>query len=107
MKIAPGTCMNSDTPALFRRETRQREIVEVNETVKQLSGGVDLHGEPRFGKVYLNFMRSLLQATPYLGFMLAQQIFDELFPRIVWKAVGRVHQAQGRWRYHGLLHRHV
>src|SRR5260370_10549086 len=39
--------------------------------------------------------------------MLAQQIVDELLPRIVWKAFGWVHQAQGRWRYHGLLDRHV
>src|SRR3979411_1368595 len=39
--------------------------------------------------------------------MLAQQIFDELLPRIVRDAFGWVQQAQGRWRYHGLLYRHV
>jgi len=60
MKIAAGTSMNPDALALLWRETREREVIQVNETVKEPPGGIDLYGKPRFGKVYLNFMRSFL-----------------------------------------------
>src|SRR5438876_2039336 len=103
MKIPAGTGVDPDALALLWRETREREVVQVDETVKELPGGIDLHGKPRFGEVYLNLMCSFLQAASHLGFMLAQQIFDELLPRIARNAFGWVHQAQGRWRYHGLL----
>ena len=99
--------MNPDAPALFRRKTRQRQIVEVYKTVEQLAGRINLHGQPCLGKVDLHLMRSLLQAPSYLGFMLAQQIFDEFLARIIGNVLGRVHQAQRRRRYHRLLYRHV
>src|ERR1700730_18360575 len=52
-------------------------------------------------------MRALFQAAPYLGFMLAQQIVDELLARIIPNPLGWVHQTQGRRRDHRLLDRHV
>src|SRR5258708_9126541 len=107
IEIIPRAGMDPDAPALFLREPRQREIVEVNEAVEEVPGGIDLHGQPSLGEVHLNLVRALFQAAPYLGFMLAQQIIDELFARIVPKALGWIHQTQGRRRYHRLLDRHV
>src|SRR6266436_2286604 len=52
-------------------------------------------------------MGAFFQAAQYLGFVLIQQIVDELLARIIWDALGRVHQTQGRRRYHRLLDRHV
>src|SRR6267378_1931833 len=72
-----------------------------------MAGGIDLYGQPSFGKVELDLMRALVQAPPYLGFALAQQIVDELLARIVPNALGRVYQTQGRRRYHRLLDGHV
>src|SRR5437867_1989090 len=66
---------------------------------------IDLYGEASFGEVHLHLIRALLQAAPYLGFMFAKQIFDELLARIIRNCLGRVHQAQGRWRDHRLLDR--
>ena len=84
--------MTPNTPALLWRETRQREIVQVNKAIKEPPGGIDLHGQPCFGKIDLNLMRPLLQATTYLCLMLAQQIFNELLVRIIRDAFGWVHQ---------------
>src|SRR3979490_2967026 len=52
-------------------------------------------------------MCALFQAAPYFGFMLTQQISDELLARIISNALGWVHQTQGRRRYHRLLDWHV
>jgi hypothetical protein len=46
MEIAPGTGMNPDALALLWREPRKREAIQVNETVRELPGGIDLHGKP-------------------------------------------------------------
>src|ERR1700676_1446372 len=87
--------MDPDAPALFGREPRKREIVEVNEAVKEMPRGIYLHGQPSFGEVHLDFMCALFQAAPYLSFMLAEQIVDELLSRIIRNPLC-VHQTQGR-----------
>src|ERR1700732_110289 len=69
--------------------------------------GIDLYRPLSFREVDLHPVRALFQAAPYLNFMLAQQVIDELLARIIWNARGWVHQAQGRGRYHRLLHRYV
>ncbi len=88
IEIIPRAGMDPDAPALFWREPRQREIVEVNEAVKEVPRRIDLHGQPSFGEVYLNLMRALFQATAYLGSMLVQQILDELLARIIRNRLG-------------------
>src|SRR5207253_7235528 len=70
IEIVPRAGMDPDAPALFRREPRQREIVQVDEAVEEMPGGIDLDGQPSFGEVHLNLVRSLLQAQPYLRFVL-------------------------------------
>ncbi len=107
MEIVPRAGMDPDAPACFGRETREREVVQVDEAVEQIPGGVDLHGQPSLGEVHLHLVGAPGQAAPYVGFMLAQQIVDELLARVAGNALGRVHQAQGRRRYHRLLDRHV
>src|ERR1700681_1434262 len=69
--------------------------------------GIDLHSQPSFGEVHLNLVRAFFQTAPYLGFMLAQQVVNELLARIIWNALGWVHQTQCRGRYHRLLDRYV
>src|SRR5260370_39617066 len=56
MQIPSGTGVDPDALALLWRETREREVVQVDETVKELPGGSDLHCKPRFSEVYLNLM---------------------------------------------------
>src|SRR2546428_12335157 len=70
-----------------------------------MPGRINLYGQASFGEIQLHLVRALLQAAPYLGFMLAQQIFDELLARIIRNCLGRVHQAQGRRRDYRLLDR--
>ena len=72
-----------------------------------MPGRINLYGQASFGEVHLHLIRALLQAAPYLGFMFAQQIFDELLAGIIGHCLGRVHQAQGRRRDHRLLDRDV
>src|SRR5258708_33065253 len=48
-------------------------------------------------------MGTLFQAAAYLGFVLSEQIVDELLAGIVRNALGWVHQTQGRRRYYRLL----
>src|SRR3984893_2478317 len=78
IKIISRAGVDTDAPALLWREPRQREVVQVNEAVEKISGRVDLHGQPSFGEVDLNLVRTLFQAAPNLGFMLAQEIVNEL-----------------------------
>src|SRR5258708_8319608 len=99
--------MHPDAAALFGRETRQREIIEVDEAVQEMSGGIDLYREASFGEVHLHLASALVQAAPDLGFMLAQQVVDELLARIIPNLLRRVHQARGRRRYPRLLDRNM
>ena len=78
IKIISRAGVDTDAPALLWLEPRQREVVQVNEAVEKISGRVDLHGQPSFGEVDLNLVRTLFQAAPNLGFMLAQEIVNEL-----------------------------
>ena len=66
--------MHADAPAFLGGEPRQREVVQVDEAVEQVPGGVDLDGEPPFGEVDLHLVRALLQAAAHLGLVLAQQV---------------------------------
>src|SRR5207237_6249561 len=95
IEIISRAGMDPDAPALFGREPRKGEIVEVNEAVKEMPGGIDLDGQPCFGEVHLDLMRALFQAAAYLGLMLAQQVVDELVARIIRYPLC-VHQTQGR-----------
>ena len=88
---------NRDSARLFRSM----------KLLRRFPGGIDLHRQPSFGEVDLNLVRALLQAAANLGFVLAQQIVDELLARIARDPFGRIHEAQRRGRDDRLLHRHV
>src|SRR6202171_1812631 len=107
IEIISRAGVDTDAPALLRREPRQREVVQVDEAVEKISRRIDLRGQPSFGEIDLNLVRTLFQAAPYLGFMLVQQIVDELLARIIQNRFGWVQQTQGRRRNHRLLDRHV
>jgi hypothetical protein len=72
-----------------------RDIVQVNEAVQKKPGGINLHGQSSFGEVHLNLVRTLFQAAPYLGFMLAQQNVHEMLARIIQNRLVWVHETQG------------
>src|SRR5258706_8553448 len=99
--------MHPDAAALFRRETRQREIIEVDEAVQEMPGGIDLYREGSFGEVPLHVASALVQAAPDLGFMLGRQVVDELLARIIPNLLRRVLQAKGGRRYPRLLYRNM
>ncbi len=83
IEIASRAGMDPDAPALLWREPRQRKVVQVDEAVEKISRGIDLRVQPSFGEIDLNLVGTLFQAAPYLGFMLVQQIVDELLARII------------------------
>ena len=93
--------------ALLGGEPRQRQVVQVDEAVQQVAGGVDLDRQPPFGEVDLDLVRALPQAAADFGLVLAQQVVDELLAGVAGDLLGRVHEAQGRGRDDRLLHRHV
>ena len=70
-------------------------------------GGVDLDRQPTLREVDLDLVGALLQAAADLGFVLVQQVVDELLARVAGNLVGRIHEAQRRGRDDRLLHRHV
>ena len=74
--------MHADPLPLLGGESRQREIIQINEAVKQFSGGIDLDRQPALREIDLNLMGAFFQTAPYLGFVLAQQIVDELLSRV-------------------------
>src|ERR1700687_1337971 len=44
IEVVPRAGMDSDAPALFRREPREREVVQVDEAVQEIPGWIDLYG---------------------------------------------------------------
>ena len=75
--------------------------------LKQLARRIDLHRQSSFGEVDLNRVRAFLEATTNLRFVLPQEILDELLARVSGNLLGRIHEAQRRWRDHRLLDRAV
>ena len=53
-------------------------------------------GQPAFGKIHLHRVGAPGQAGPHLRFVFAQQVLDELFPRVAGQGFGGVHEAEGR-----------
>jgi hypothetical protein len=88
--------MDPDPPALRCGETRQCEVVQVDETGQQLARWVDLDGQAPFGEIDLHFRSPLIEAAPHFMYVLADEILDEARSRIVRQAPGRVQQARAR-----------
>jgi len=84
--------MHADALAVRRGETRQREIVQVDESAQQIAGRIDFDGEPSLGKVDLHFIGAFLQTAAHLRFVLAQQVLDELVARVVGNPLGGIHE---------------
>jgi hypothetical protein len=55
--------VHADALAVLRGESRQREVVEVDEAVEEMPGRVDLDRQTPFREVDLNLVRALLQAV--------------------------------------------
>src|ERR1700682_580266 len=73
--------------------------------MQQFAGRIDLDREPRLREVDLYLPCAFPETVAPLRLVLAQQISDELLPRITRNRVGRVHQTQRRRRDDRLLHR--
>src|SRR5262245_26991281 len=101
--VTPRACMHSDTPAFFRGESREREIVQIDEAVEEIPEGIQLNCQALLGEVNLNLVRALLQTAANLGLVLAQQILDEFLARITGNPFGWIHEAQSRGRDDRLL----
>ena len=92
--IAARAGMNAQAQTIRRGKAAQRNVVEIDEAREQLAARINLHRKAAFGEIDLHTMRTLLQTTTYFRLVLAQQIIDELLPRIVRKAFRWIHQAQ-------------
>ena len=87
--IAAGTGVHADPLALLGREPRQRQVVQVDETVQETAGRIDLHRQTALGEVDLDLVGAFLEAAADLRFVLRQQIVDELLARVARDAFGR------------------
>jgi hypothetical protein len=79
---------------LLRREALEDTVVELDEAAEELSGGIELEREPRFGEVDLDLVRAALEAASDVCLGLAEQIVDERLPRIALDPVLRVEKAE-------------
>ena len=85
--------VNSDTPALFLGKAAEREIIELDETVEQHPGRIDLHRQAALGEIDLDLVRAFRETPADLLFMLSEQIVDEFLPRVAGKILRRIHKA--------------
>ena len=72
--VASRTGVNADTLPLLGREPGQREVVQIDEALKQVARGIDLHRQPPFGEVDLHVVGASLQAAADLRLVLVQQV---------------------------------
>jgi hypothetical protein len=63
--------VHADPPAVLGGEPRQREVVQVDETVQEIPGGVELDRQPPLREVDLDLVRASLEAATNLDLMLA------------------------------------
>ena len=64
-------------------------LFKIDEAVQQIPGRIDLHRQPAFGEIDLHLVRAFFQAAADLGFVLAQQIVDELLARVTGNCLRR------------------
>src|SRR6185312_5083637 len=86
--ITTRTGVDADAPTVVVGESREREIVQVDETMEETPGWVDLDREPPFSEVDLDLVRALPQAVTDLGFVLVEQILDELLSGVSGNLLG-------------------
>jgi hypothetical protein len=105
--VAAGAGVHADARALGRCETRKREVVQLDEALQQMPGGIELHREPAFGEVDLHLVRAFVETAPHFGLVLAQKIVYERLARVAGDRCGRIHEAQRGRRDDRLLQWHV
>ena len=88
--------MHADALSVCGGEPGEGEIVQVDESAQQVAGWIDFGGKPPLGEIDLHLVGPLLQTATHFGFVLAQQVFDELLARITGNPLGRVHETQCR-----------
>src|SRR5690242_12651944 len=93
--VAARASMHADSIKLLRSETRECEVIQVDKTVKKPAAGIELYRQPAFREVYLNSVRTLVEAAAYLCFVFPQQVIDELGARVAGNLCRRIHEAQG------------
>ena len=69
--VAAGAGMHPDPHKFFRGKTGECEVIQVNKTVEEFSGGVKFYRQPPFCEVDLNLMRTPLETTANLRLMFA------------------------------------
>jgi len=94
--VSAGARVHADAPALLDGETRQRQIVQIDEALQEIPRGIELDRQPSFREVDLHAVRTLLQTVANLRFVLAQQVINKFIARVAGNPLGRIHQAQGR-----------
>jgi hypothetical protein len=88
--VTAGAGVHADALAVFGRESRQSEIVQIDEAMQEIPGWIDLDRKPPFREGDLNLVRALSQTIADLGLVLMQQILDELLAGIAGNFLGRI-----------------
>jgi hypothetical protein len=55
--VGPGASVHADALSISRREAGEGHVVQINEPMKQVAGGVDLDCQAGLGEVNLNLVR--------------------------------------------------
>ena len=80
--VAARAGVHADTLPLLGREKRaSARLFRSMKLCEKFARRVDLDRQPALGEVDLDLVRALSQATAHLGFVLAQQVVDELLAR--------------------------
>src|ERR1044072_696754 len=92
--VTTRTCMHANSHTLLAVESRQGQVIKVDEALQQISGGIDFDSQSCFGEVDLDLVRALEQTSANLGFVLAQQVFYELVAWVTGDLFRWVHETK-------------
>src|SRR5688572_24384335 len=97
--------MNANALALFNREPGKSEIVQGDEAIEQVAGGIELYRKAPLSEIDLDFVRAFGQAAPNFQLVFVEEIIDELLAGVARNVISRIHQAQSRRRNDRLFER--
>jgi hypothetical protein len=99
--------VHADSPAFLHREACEHAVVEVDEGFEETFGGIELDCEPAFGEVDLDAVSAMFEGAADVELDLADEVCEEVVPRVALDAVGRVDEAERGGGDDGLLERPV
>jgi len=103
--IAAWAGVHAYTTPLGVGKALEKLVIEGNEVVKDGATRVQLEGKPSLGEVELDDVGTRVKRAADIGLGLVEEVGQKGLAPVAGQAVGRVEQAQRRWRDDRLLDR--